>query len=109
MTSTVAATFARYAGFRYAMQVHICPSRTRPVTAASALISDQASWVASSLGTGTVWKWSYTHTLVQSSLESARRASPAMTPQCCRGSIPTRSIRQPWGMNSPKCMPASCA
>jgi hypothetical protein len=34
ITSAVAATFARYAGLRYAMQVHICPSRTREVLAA---------------------------------------------------------------------------
>ncbi len=40
------------------MQVHIWPSRTREVEAASAAISAQASWVTSSVGTGTVWKWS---------------------------------------------------
>ena len=27
-----------------------------------------------------------------------------MTPQCCAGSMPTRSWRQPWGMNSPNFM-----
>ncbi len=26
---------------------------------------DHASWVAWSVGSGTVWKWSYTHTLSQ--------------------------------------------
>ena len=40
------------------MAVHIWPNLTRPVVAASAAISDQASCVASSVGTGTVWKWS---------------------------------------------------
>ena len=35
------------------MHVHICPSRTRVVEAASAAISDHASWVASCVGTGT--------------------------------------------------------
>ncbi len=40
------------------MAVHICPNLTRSVTAAKADISVQASWVASSVGTGTVWKWS---------------------------------------------------
>lgn len=40
------------------MHVHICPSRTRPVTAAKADIMVHASWVASWLGMGTVWKWS---------------------------------------------------
>jgi hypothetical protein len=33
----------------------------REVLAAYADISDHASWVASSVGIGTVWKWSYTH------------------------------------------------
>ena len=33
----------------------------RDVVAAYADISDHASWVASSVGIGTVWKWSYTH------------------------------------------------
>ena len=40
------------------MQVHIWPNRTRSVTAPKADISVHASWVASSVGTGTVWKWS---------------------------------------------------
>ncbi|GMA88354.1 hypothetical protein GCM10025868_36040 [Angustibacter aerolatus] len=57
-TSTVAATFARYAGFRYDMQVHIWPRRTREDAAANAAISVHASCVASSVGSGTVWKWS---------------------------------------------------
>ena len=38
--------------------MHICPSRIRSVTAPNAAISDHASYVASSVGTGTVWKWS---------------------------------------------------
>ena len=87
------------------MQVHIWPSRTRPVTAAKAAISVHASWVASSLGTGTVWKWSKTQIEDQSSLASARRARPAITPQCWLGSIPTRSMRQPCGTKSPNFMP----
>ena len=40
------------------MQVHIWPSRTRDVAAPNAAISDHASWVASSDGSGVVWKWS---------------------------------------------------
>src|SRR5690348_12233920 len=44
----------------------------------------------------------------QSSLASARRARPAMTPQCWAGSMPTRSMRQPWGTNSPNFMCHSC-
>ncbi len=42
------------------MHVHICPIRMRLVVAANAAISVHASCVASSVGTGTVWKWSYT-------------------------------------------------
>ena len=86
------------------MQVHIWPSRTRPVTAAKAAIRVQASCVASSLGIGTVWKWSKTQIDDQSSLASARRARPAITPQCWLGSIPTRSMRQPCGTKSPNFM-----
>ena len=54
----VAAALARYAGLRYVMHVHICPRRTRRVEAAYAAMSAHASWVASSDGLGTVWKWS---------------------------------------------------
>ena len=40
------------------MAVHIWPSLIREVLAANAAISVHASWVASSVGIGTVWKWS---------------------------------------------------
>jgi len=40
------------------MQVHICPSRIRLVTAASAAMRVHDSWVACCEGSGTVWKWS---------------------------------------------------
>jgi hypothetical protein len=40
------------------MHVHIWPSRMRDVVAPSAAMSDHASCVASSVATGTVWKWS---------------------------------------------------
>jgi hypothetical protein len=40
------------------MQVHIWPSRTVAVAAASAAINVHASCVASSVGVGIVWKWS---------------------------------------------------
>ena len=41
-----------------AIAVHICPKLDPVVVAASAAISVHASWVASSVGIGTVWKWS---------------------------------------------------
>ena len=94
MMSTVAATFARYAGLRYAMQVHIWPSLIRDVVAANADINVHASWVASSVGTGTVWKWSYTQSDSHGPA-SAACASPLITSQCFAGSMPTRSCRQP--------------
>ncbi|BDZ55269.1 hypothetical protein GCM10025870_23420 [Agromyces marinus] len=78
---------------RYGRQVHICPRRTREVEAAYAAMSDHASWVASdSLGTGTVWKWSYTQ--IDSHGEPTRStyaARPCIVAQCSAGSMPTRS------------------
>ncbi len=55
-----------------------------------------ASWVASSLGTGVVWKWSYTHTLLHGPA-SACSASEWIVLQWSFVGIPTRSNRQPSG------------
>src|SRR6478752_10271193 len=82
------------------MQVHIWPSRTRPVLAANAAINVQASCVGSSDGTGVVWKWSYTQ-IDSHGPASARRASPDMVAHCSAGVMPTRSNRQPCGMKNP--------
>ncbi|CPU63764.1 Uncharacterised protein [Mycobacteroides abscessus] len=38
--------------------MHIWPRRTRCDAAANAAMSVHASWVASVLGVGVVWKWS---------------------------------------------------
>lgn len=73
------------------MHVHIWPIRTRPVTPANAAMSDHASCTASWVGCGTGWKWSKTQIDSQSRMPSARLASPAITPQCWSGSMPTRS------------------
>ncbi len=86
------------------MQVHIWPSRTRSVAAAKAAISDHASWVASSVGTGTVWKWSYTQTDSQGPA-SAAWAKSRMVVHCSAVSMPARSSRQPCGTNNPNRMP----
>ena len=43
------------------------------------------------VGCGTGWKWSKTQIDSQSRMPSARLASPAITPQCWSGSMPTRS------------------
>src|SRR3954451_3432587 len=90
------------------MQVHIWPSRTRSVDAANAAIRVQASWVAWSPGTGTVWKWSYTQTDSHGPA-SALRARSRMTVHCRSGSIPTRSCRQPWGTKIPNLMAVTLA
>ncbi len=85
------------------MQVHIWPSLTRLVAAAYAAISVHASWVASWVGTGTVWKWSYTQ-IESKGPSSAALATPSMVAQCSFGSIPARSKRHPCGTNSPNRM-----
>ena len=82
------------------MQVHIWPSRIRLVEAANAAIRVQASCVASSVGVGVVWKWSYTQ-IDSHGPASARCASRDMVFHCSAGSMPTRSIRQPCGMKTP--------
>ena len=82
------------------MQVHIWPSFTRLVAAAYAAISVHASWVASCVGTGTVWKWSNTQ-IESNGPSSAALATPSMVAQCSLGSMPARSSRHPCGTNSP--------
>ena len=84
--------------------MHIWPNLMRVVDAASALMRVHASWVASSETTGTVWKWSYTQSDSKVSPSSANLARPAMASHCWAGSMPTRSMRQPCGMNSPNLM-----
>ena len=73
--------------------------------AAKAAISVHASWVASSVGSGVVWKWSYTHTDSQAVPSSACRTRSRMVRHWSAGSMPARSRRQPWGTNTPKRMP----
>ena len=85
------------------MQVHIWPSRTRSVTAASEAMSVHASYVTSCVGAGTVWKWSKTQT-DSNPLSSASRAMRVIVGQCSVVSMPARSIFQPWGTNSPNRM-----
>ena len=58
MTSRVQIILAVRAGFRNAVQMTMCPRRTRSVDAASAARLVNDSKVISSVGSGTVWKWS---------------------------------------------------
>ena len=76
------------------MQVHIWPSRTRLVEAANAAISDQASNVDSSVGSGTVWKWSYTQ-IDSHGPASAALASSRIVVHWSATGTPTRSSRHP--------------
>src|SRR5947199_7014226 len=60
--------------------------------------SNMVSWA----GTGTLWKWSYTHN-ESSPDSSARVATSTAFAHLARGSsMETSSIFQPWGMNTPK-------
>ena len=70
------------------------------VDAANAAVNVHASCVASWIGVGVVWKWSYTQ-MDSHGPESARWASPDIVVQCSAGSMPTRSMRQPCGMKTP--------
>ena len=58
MASIVEIILAVSAGFRNAVQMTMWPSRTRVVCAASADSEVNDSKVISSVGRGTVWKWS---------------------------------------------------
>ena len=60
MTSIVEIILAVRAGFRNAVQITTCPRRTFVVTAARADSIVNDSKVISSVGRGTVWKWSNT-------------------------------------------------
>ena len=58
MVSIVEIILAVRAGLRNAVQMTMCPRRTRSVSAASAASDVKDSKVISSVGRGTVWKWS---------------------------------------------------
>ena len=62
MVSIVEIILAVSAGLRNAVQMTTWPSRTRDVRAASAESDVNDSKVISSLGRGTVWKWSKSQT-----------------------------------------------
>ena len=61
MTSMVEAILAVRAGFRNPVQTTMWPRRTRSVAIARAARTENDSKVISSVGSGTVWKWSNTH------------------------------------------------
>src|SRR5436190_7162590 len=76
------------------------PSRTRVVSAASAESAVNDSKVISSVGLGTVWKWSKSQIDSKPS-RSASFATPAVLAQAAFGSHPSNSPVHPWGTITP--------
>src|SRR5262245_30385602 len=102
MTSIVEASFAVNAGFLNPVQITMWPIRTRSVTIASALNVENDSNVISSVGSGTVVKWSKTHADSNPS-SSACFARSTVRAQASAGPQPSYSPFQPWGISSPTC------
>jgi hypothetical protein len=94
MTSIVDASLAVRAGFRNPVQITMWPIRTRSVTIASADSVENDSNVISSVGSGTVVKWSKTHSDSKPS-SSACRARSTVRAHASAGSQPSYSPFQP--------------
>ena len=100
MTSMVLIIFAVSAGFRNAVQMTMWPIRTRSVGAASAASDVNDSKVISSVGRGTVWKWS--NIQIDSKPRRFRLLRDRFGAQPrARGSHPSYSPVQPWGTITP--------
>ena len=69
-----------------------------------AAIVVQHSKTASWAGRGTLWKWSYTQIESKPSSSARTAISTALIHFASAPSIPTSSIFQPWGMNTPNTM-----
>src|SRR5262245_9105550 len=106
ITSIVEASFAVRAGFRKPVQMTMWPIRTRSVTIASADSVENDSNVISSVGSGTVVKWSKTHADSNPSA-SACRARSTVRAHASAASQPSYSPFQPWGINRPTSTGAS--
>ena len=98
--SIVEIILAVRAGFRNAVQITTWPRRTRSVIAASAASAVNDSNVISSVGRGTVWKWSKSHS-DSNPRRSASRATAAVRCHASSGSQPSNSPCQPWGAIAP--------
>ena len=100
IVSIVEIILAVRAGLRKAVQMTMWPSRTRVVSAARAdrLVND--SKVISSVGRGTVWKWSNSQIDSKPS-RSACWATATVRRQASSGSQPSYSPTQPWGTITP--------
>ena len=100
MTSIVDDILAVRAGFRNPVQTTMWPSRTRSVTIASAVSTQNDSRVISSVGSGTVWKWSNAQIDSKPSASASVPARPS-APRPAAGSQPSYSPFQPCGAISP--------
>src|SRR5436305_11452956 len=81
----------------------MCPSRTRRVSAASAARTVNDSNVISSVGSGTVWKWSKAQS-DSNPRSSAWCASSIVRAHAAAGSQPSYSPFQPCGAINPTCI-----
>ena len=106
MTSIVDDSFAVSAGLRNPVQTTMWPRRTRSVAIASAESTENDSKVISSVGSGTVWKWSKTQSDSKPSA-SACSASSTVRAQASAGGQPSYSPFQPWGAINPTCIRSS--
>src|SRR5438552_12686524 len=100
MTSMVAIILATSAGLRYPLQTTTWPSRTRVVIAARAASAVKDSKVSSSVGFGTVWKWSKSQIDSKPS-RSASFATATVRVQAAAGSHPSYSPVHPCGTMTP--------
>ena len=100
MTSSVPIILAVSAGLRNAVQITTWPRRTRSVEAARAASVVNDSKVISSIGSGSVWKWSKTQT-DSKPRRSAWRATATVRSHARRASQPSYSPVHPWGTTTP--------
>ena len=98
--SIVEIILAVRAGLRNAVQMTMWPRRTRSVSAASAASEVNDSNVISSVGRGTVWKWSNSQ-IDSNPSRSAWRATSVVRRHASSGSQPSYSPTQPWGTIAP--------
>ena len=104
MTSIVEAILAVRAGLRKPVQMTMWPIRARDVACASAASIVNDSKVISSVGRGTVVKWSNTQIDSKPSV-SACRARAIAVAQASAACQPSNSPFQPWGTITPMSMP----
>jgi hypothetical protein len=103
MVSSVDAILAVRDGLRKPLQITTWPSRTLSVEAASAESEVNDSKVSSSVGRGTVWKWSNSQIDSKPS-RSARRATSSVRAHARSGSQPSYSPVHPCGTIRPSFM-----